>query len=212
MTGLLALSWVAVGCQSGPASSGPGQASVGSGMESVALGTPPAAPTMALAVGLPPALQAESADAVGQLLGDMAGPTCQDEVAAVGAQAPLSPEARPPRAGEPRLWVVELPAQGEAVVDVGAISRGEPSDHRFTLENAGSAELRLDRFSASCGCTRVEAEAKVLAPGERTTLHVTYDPRDTEEPSDRIRKMVRIRSNDPQRPLAEFAMTGTLAP
>jgi hypothetical protein len=205
-----ALALAASGCQGAPPAPNPAEAGTPARADSAP--TAAAAPTVALAVGLPPGVQAQPADAVGQLLGEMGGPTCKDEVAAVGAEAPLSARARAPSAGQPRLWVAELPAAGEAVVDVGEISRELPSDHVFTLENVGTAELSLERFSASCGCTRVEAESKVLAPGARTLLHVTYDPRGTEESSDRIRKMVRIRSNDPLRPLAEFAITGTLTP
>jgi hypothetical protein len=169
-------------------------------------------PAGTLAQALPSGVQVQPAGGAERLLSELGGPTCKDESKVAGAQAPLSAQARPPRAGEPRLWVAELPSAGPAAVDVGVVSRDQPSEHVFTIQNVGTAELRMVGFMASCGCTRVEAESKVLAPGASTPLHVTYNPIGVEEYGDRLQKMVRIRSNDPLRPLVEFAMTGTLAP
>ncbi len=178
-----------------------------------------AAPVAEISVALPSGVNVAPASAMEALIDSMEGATCKDDpdAAAVAAvpeneRTPLSPDLVPPAAGEPRLWVEELAAAQGGLVDVGPIPRDAPSDHRFTVVNAGTAELTISAVTASCGCTRVEVETQVLAPGEQTYLHVTYDPEAAEEKTNQVEKYVRLRSNDPARPLAEFTFAGTLAP
>lgn len=168
---------------------------------------------------LPGGVHVAPANEMEALIDAMGGASCKDDpdaaaVAAIAAdeRGPLSPLLVPPGPGEPRLWVVELDAAEGGVVDVGPIPRDAPSDHRFTVLNAGTAELRITGLSASCGCTGVRTESEALAPGERTVLHVTYDPAAAEEDGDRIAKYIRFRTNDPARPLAELTFVGHLTP
>jgi hypothetical protein len=163
------------------------------------------------AAALPGGVAVNSSAGLDQLIGSMGGPMCKDEGAALGAKAPLPVGVATPAAGEPRLWVVELGEGLSDVVDVGTLPRDQASDHEFTLRNDGTATLEIENLSASCGCTRVEADSRSLAPGQTTTLHVTYDPTVAEDKGPTIQKKIRAKSNDPQREYVEFTMTGRFA-
>jgi hypothetical protein len=184
------------GCQAAP--------SAGSGAPAP---TPAATAEALLAPELPSGVEVVSGDAAAALIERMGGATCKAD-SGPGGQAPLSAEAAPPGPDEPRLWVAELGTGLSTVVDVGAVPRDAARDHVFTLQNVGTAPVTIEALSASCGCTRVEAETKTLAPGEATPLHVTYDPTVAEDKGPTFTKQVRIKSNDARRPMMEFTMTG----
>ena len=50
-----------------------------------------------------------------------------------------------------------------------------------------------------------------LAGGEETTVRVSYDPRHNQEFGKFVTKQVRIKSNDPLVPLAEFTIQADVA-
>lgn len=126
------------------------------------------------------------------------------------AGKPVSVEDVPAGESEPRLWVDEM-EETNWVYDFGKIPAGEPTDKDFTVTNVGNAELVIEEATASCGCTAALVENPNLAPGETTTVRVSYDPRVNREAGKFVQKQVRIKSNDPLVPLAEFTITADVA-
>ncbi len=113
-------------------------------------------------------------------------------------------------AAEPRLWVPEAGAANWRV-DLGQIPADKATEKDFTIENIGTAELVVEDTSASCGCTAAHIGESNLAPGAKTTLRVSYDPRVNQEFGRFVQKQIRIKSNDPLVPLAEFTITADVA-
>jgi len=159
---------------------------------------PAAAPAGDLTLGQPPAsgVQAVTAPPPGQ--------------AAAAAQKPVSVADVPVGDAEPRLWIPEA-AEVNFTVDLGEIPADKATERDFTIENAGTSELVIEDTSASCGCTAAHIGESNLAPGAKTTLRVSYDPRVNQEFGKFIQKQVRVKSNDPLVPLAEFTITADVA-
>lgn len=130
--------------------------------------------------------------------------------AAGAAQNPVSVDQVPVGAAEPRLWVPEA-AEANWTYDLGQIPADQATEKDFIIENAGTAELVIEDTSASCGCTAAAVGESVLAPGASTTLRVSYDPRVNKEFGRFVQKQIRIKSNDPLVPLAEFTVTADVA-
>lgn len=125
-------------------------------------------------------------------------------------QPPASAEDQPVGEGEPRLWIPEA-ADANWVFHMGDIPNDSKTEHEFNLTNIGKGTLVIEDVSASCGCTTSTIGEKELAPGASTTLRVSYDPRVNGETGRFVQKQVRIKSNDPLVPLAEFTVTADVA-
>ena len=60
----------------------------------------------------------------------------------------------------------------------GRISeKGGKVSYVFGFVNTGSTPAVIIEVSVSCKCTRVDFPHKPVAPGERSTITVTYDPK-----------------------------------
>ena len=69
----------------------------------------------------------------------------------------------------------------EQLVDFGDVKRGEKRDHTFYFENTGNVDIEIDLVS-SCDCTTIEwPEGKKIKPGDRESLHATFDSTEKEE-------------------------------
>jgi len=95
----------------------------------------------------------------------------------------------------------------EPVFDFGTVERGATVDHTFRLPNRGDGELRIEHVKGSCGCTVAVLSAREIAPGGEGRVAVTLD---TARLSGRTTKVVNLYSNDPERPVTELALTGTV--
>ncbi len=63
------------------------------------------------------------------------------------------------------------------VYDFGTINESDgPVSHSFSVKNEGNMPLVITRVIASCGCTSPEWPKEPIAPGDSTTLKVTFDP------------------------------------
>ncbi len=80
--------------------------------------------------------------------------------------------------------------------DYGKINAGTTNTTSFGLTNKGNAPLVLRKVKASCGCTAPQPKKMVLAPGESTTIEVTYNSHGKEGKQSQT---VTVISNDPQR-------------
>ncbi len=80
--------------------------------------------------------------------------------------------------------------------DYGKINQGTSNTSTFTLTNQGKATLTIRKVKASCGCTAPQPKKTVLAPGESTTVDVTYNSHGKEGAQNQT---VVVITNDPQR-------------
>lgn len=80
--------------------------------------------------------------------------------------------------------------------DFGDIKQGEKVSHTFVLTNGGGDLLKIEQVRPSCGCTAALPEKTELAPGESTNLSVTFNSAGR---FGKQKKIVRIKSNDPDR-------------
>lgn len=84
------------------------------------------------------------------------------------------------------------------VVDFGKVEEGIEINHDFKVTNSGGAKLTLTGAFASCGCTTPKLTKNSLLPGESTVLNVVVD---TSMKQKNITKTVKLKSNDPVRPV-----------
>lgn len=86
------------------------------------------------------------------------------------------------------------PAQLEVqqrTIALGTIAKDTTCLLQYQLENTGGSELQVDTVSASCGCTVPEQTSFRLAPNEKHTLVLRFQPPDTGA----FNKKVVVRSN-----------------
>ncbi len=72
-----------------------------------------------------------------------------------------------------------LPAQysqeENLVWDFGQVKEGSISRHVFSLRNNPGNTLNIKEVSSSCGCTISKVRRRVLAPGEATSIEVSFN-------------------------------------
>ncbi len=132
-------------------------------------------------------------------------------------QQPAQTQGQPP-AGDsvaigdnPRLAIPELQPKN-FIWDFGDVRPDQKVEHTFTLKNTGTKELDIKDVAGNCGCTGtvIDPSKKKLAPGGETQLLVSYDPRVNKDKGTFISRKVRITSNDPAVPVAEFSITANV--
>ncbi len=79
--------------------------------------------------------------------------------------------------------------------DFGDISQSNKVETDFVVTNTGKDNLIIRKVKASCGCTAVTPQKTILAKGESTNIHVTFDPRGK---SGRQSKTITVITNDPK--------------
>lgn len=89
--------------------------------------------------------------------------------------------------------------------DYGTVWHGELPRYTLIITNEGTAELRITRVMASCGCTAAEPEKYTLAPGEQTDVAITYN---THGKQGKQSATVTIFSNDPAAVESRFEIAG----
>ncbi|MFM1771362.1 MAG: hypothetical protein RLZZ71_504 [Bacteroidota bacterium] len=63
---------------------------------------------------------------------------------------------------------------GSGIVYLGRVAKGSFTTKEIVVSNSGNTELKIDKVEASCGCTVPVLTKEVLAPGEKTTLKITF--------------------------------------
>jgi|WetSurMetagenome_2_1015567.scaffolds.fasta_scaffold467107_2 hypothetical protein len=88
---------------------------------------------------------------------------------------------------------------------VGVVSQWTVRVFDLIVENRGDADLILKEAAPSCGCTTISpAFDKVIKPGGKTKIKVTFNSRDF---TGLVTKSVLVSSNDPAHPIREFVFT-----
>jgi alpha-D-ribose 1-methylphosphonate 5-triphosphate diphosphatase PhnM len=78
--------------------------------------------------------------------------------------------------------------------------------HVFAVQNTGTIDLKISNLVTSCGCTTAELSSRVIPPGQRADLIVTYDP-DFHTAEGPVVRLVWFATNDPAQPWAEVRIT-----
>ena len=66
--------------------------------------------------------------------------------------------------------------------------------HTYIITNEGKSDLVIRKVKASCGCTAIEPEKTVIAPGEKTSIKAIFNSRGK---SGRQNKSITVITNDP---------------
>jgi hypothetical protein len=78
----------------------------------------------------------------------------------------------------------------------GTIKQGEKVEHTYVLTNSGKSDLHIRKVSASCGCTAVQPDKKVIAPGESVNIKTVFN---SAGKVGNQNKTVTIITNDPRK-------------
>lgn len=90
----------------------------------------------------------------------------------------------------------------EQVHDFGTIHEGDVVETTFEFTNTGNAPLRIQRISASCGCTVPKDWKKEdIMPGEKSTFSVKFNSRNKPNTKN---KRITILSNAPGKNFANI--------
>lgn len=87
--------------------------------------------------------------------------------------------------------------------DFGTVLQGKIVEHSFPFTNTGDADLVIEEVSTPCGCTAVLADKTVVAPGEASSIDVTYD---SAARSGVVERIITVLSNDPEEPEMELTL------
>lgn len=63
---------------------------------------------------------------------------------------------------------------GSGIIYLGRVAQGSFTTKEITIVNSGNTTIHIENVEASCGCTVPELIKDVLAPGEKTTLKITF--------------------------------------
>jgi hypothetical protein len=91
--------------------------------------------------------------------------------------------------------------------DFGTIVEGEIAKYNFEVKNTGDVDLKIDRVSASCGCTAAKPEKSILKPNEKTAIQIEFNSNNR---LGQQTKYVYVFSNDPTTPELKLSFTGVV--
>ena len=78
----------------------------------------------------------------------------------------------------------------------GKIKQGDKVEHTYVLSNSGKTDLHIRKVKASCGCTAVQPEKKVISPGESVNIKTVFN---SAGKVGNQNKTVTIITNDPKK-------------
>ena len=87
---------------------------------------------------------------------------------------------------------------GQRYVFAGTHLQEETFDIALTVRNTGTAPLKIKSVTTDCACVEASAEIAPIEPGKQVEIPITAD---TSDFHGRIRRVVRIHSNDPKYPV-----------
>jgi uncharacterized cupredoxin-like copper-binding protein len=89
----------------------------------------------------------------------------------------------------------------------GNIPQGKTASYEFIISNSGGDLLKIQKVSATCGCTAAQPEKNELAPGESTKIKVEFNSTGR---MGKQEKYVSINTNDPQNSVIRLLITGNI--
>ena len=120
------------------------------------------------------------------------------DMARIPQQTP-APQPAPEGVALPGL---DLPTDSH---DFGRIPGRPDVAHVFSVQNTGTADLKIWNLVTSCGCTTAELSSSIIPPGQRADLTVTFDP-DFHVTQGEVVRLVWFATNDPTQPWAEVRL------
>ncbi len=63
----------------------------------------------------------------------------------------------------------------DMVYDFGTIKQGDKIEYSFNFKNTGKTDLIIRKTKASCGCTAISPQDKVIKPGQESNIKVIFD-------------------------------------
>jgi len=103
--------------------------------------------------------------------------------------------AAPKIACDEPVWEFEKALEGERV------------NHKFIVKNTGNEDLEITNVRASCGCTAVKPQSKLLKPGEETKIETKFN---TTGRSGKQSKNVYVHTNDPEQKIFKLVIKGEI--
>jgi len=94
------------------------------------------------------------------------------------------------------------------VHDFGTMVFGKTGEHTFIIRNEGEAPLELTKGVSTCQCMLGELTDGKIPPGGQVEVKLTWTPK-TRTPE--FRQMAPIHTNDPDRLVIEFQITGEVS-
>lgn len=95
----------------------------------------------------------------------------------------------------------------KTIHDFGIIPEARKVTEQFAFRNAGSEVLKITNVKASCGCTAGTLAKDILAPGEKSTVEISFDP---EGKSGSVRKYIKFTTNSPVDPVKTIYITANI--
>ena len=89
--------------------------------------------------------------------------------------------------------------------DYGVMDSQSEGHHDFKVTNVGEGTLTLEKGDKSCKCTEFSIAKTRLKPGESTTVTLKWLAKSVEG---QLHNRVTVKTNDPDRPRVELAVTG----
>lgn len=89
----------------------------------------------------------------------------------------------------------------------GTIKQGESVSHQYKFKNTGKSDLIIRKTKASCGCTIVDPEDKIIAAGGESKFDVKFNSRGKKGKQN---KTITVITNDPENPSIVLKITGTV--
>jgi hypothetical protein len=93
-----------------------------------------------------------------------------------------------PAAPQPKMVLSEFSH------DFGQVKPGTPLQYRFVVKNEGTADLRIDKVKAACGCTTVAYDT-LIAAGKAGGITLSIKRTDTYKGE--VEKSATVTTNDP---------------
>jgi hypothetical protein len=91
--------------------------------------------------------------------------------------------------------------------DFGTIKQGETATHLYKFKNEGKSDLVIRKTKASCGCTVVNPDDKIIAPGSESQFNVKFNSRGKKGKQN---KTITVITNDPENPSVILKITGNV--
>ena len=124
-------------------------------------------------------------------------------LAFVASSLTAAPAAKAATGTGPRISV-----EPEAF-DFGKALQNKVLHKDFVIRNIGTEDLEIDRVTTTCGCTVAEGYAKLVRPGQSTTMGVQLQTRTY---NGRVERKILVRSNDATRDPMELKVQVTVVP
>jgi hypothetical protein len=99
-------------------------------------------------------------------------------------------------------------AFSETLWDFGHIPKTGKVVHTYQIKSVGEDTLIIAKVRTTCGCTSAPLSRDTLAPGEKATLDVIFDP--AKVMVGETTKRLHVVCNDPNNPLAEIRFTARI--